>query len=415
MTEPQRPGPLIGARVLELGTTVAGPLCGRLLADFGAEVIKIEALEGDPLRLSGKRFKGQPLYAKSLLRNKALVAIDMRTPQGQELVRSLAARSDLVIENFRPGMLEKWGLGYEDLKRVKPDIIMVRISGYGQDGPYSVRPGYGILCEAVGGLRYINGEPGRPPVRVNMALTDYIGGLYAAFGAVMALRYRERTGVGQYVDTALYECAFSFMETHVPAYDKLGVVAQPMGAGLADSTVNNLFLTADGVHVHIQGSQPNSFRRLALAMERPDLLEDPRFSNRHERARHCKEIDAIVQEWVGGRTYTEVERIFRAGDATFTRIYTMADIFQDPHYKARGMLARVADEDVGPLTLVAPVPRLSETPGRIRHTGRHIGQDTRRVLKELAGLSDAEIDRLTAARVVHCEPRDETGGERSEA
>lgn len=415
MTDPQRPGPLIGARVLELGTTVAGPLCGRLLADFGAEVIKIEALEGDPLRLSGKRVGGHPLYAKSLLRNKALVALDMRTTQGQELVRSLAASSDIVVENFRPGTLEKWGLGYEDLKRVKPDIIMVRISGYGQDGPYSSRPGYGIVCEAIGGLRYINGEPGRPPVRANMALTDYIAGLYAAFGAVMALRYRERAGIGQYVDTALYECAFSFMETHVPAYDKLGVVAQPMGAGLADSAVNNLFFTADGVYVHIQGSQANSFRRLALAMERPDLLEDPRFNNRAGRVKHCKEVDAIVQEWVGGRTYAELERKFRAGDVTFTRIYTMADIFKDPHYEARGMLARLTDEDVGPLTVVAPVPRLSETPGRIRHTGRRIGQDTRRVLKELAGLSDAEIDRLAAARVVHCESQGGAGRNRSEA
>jgi crotonobetainyl-CoA:carnitine CoA-transferase CaiB-like acyl-CoA transferase len=318
-------------------------------------------------------------------------------------VRKLVAKCDIVIENFRPGGLEKWGLGYADLKRIRPDIVMVRISGFGQDGPYSSRPGYGIVCEAIGGLRHINGEPGRPPVRTNMALTDYITGLYSAFGAVMALRHRERTGVGQYIDSALYECAFSLMETHVPSFDKLGSVAQPMGAGLADSAVNNLFLTKDRVYVHVQGSQANSFRRLALAMGRPDLLEDKRFNTRVERAKHAQDIDAIVSDWVGARTLDELDRKFRAGDVVFTRIYTMADIFADPHYRARGMLARVQDEDIDAVTLVAPVPRMSQTPGRIRHSGRRVGQDTRRILMEVVGLSSQEIERLEANKAIYCE------------
>jgi crotonobetainyl-CoA:carnitine CoA-transferase CaiB-like acyl-CoA transferase len=396
-------GALAGVRVLELGTTIAGPFCGRLLADFGAEVIKVEALDGDPVRQSGKHFAGTSLYAKSILRNKSLMAVDLRSADGQDVVRKLVAKCDIVIENFRPGGLEKWGLGYADLKRIKPDIVMVRISGFGQDGPYSSRPGYGIVCEAIGGLRHINGEPGRPPVRTNMALTDYITGLYSAFGAVMALRHRERTGVGQYIDSALYECAFSLMETHVPSFDKLGIVAQPMGAGLADSAVNNLFLTKDQVYVHVQGSQVNSFRRLALAMDRPDLLEDKRFNTRVERAKHAQEIDAIVSEWVGARTLDELDRKFRAGDVVFTRIYTMADIFADPHYRARGMLARVQDEDIDTVTLVAPVPRMSQTPGRIRHSGRRVGQDTRRILMEVAGLSSQEIARLEANKAIYCE------------
>jgi crotonobetainyl-CoA:carnitine CoA-transferase CaiB-like acyl-CoA transferase len=412
MSAGQRTGvaSLAGIRVLELGTTIAGPLCARLLGDFGAEVIKVEALDGDPIRLAGRHVEGQSLYAKSLMRNKKLVAIDLRKPEGQDLVRRLAAKSDIVVENFRPGGLEKWGLGYEDLKRVKPDLVMVRVSGYGQDGPYSSRPGYGVVCEAVGGLRYINGEPGRPPVRINMGLTDYITGTYAAFGAMLALRHRDATGAGQYVDTALYECAFSFLESHIPAYDKLGAIPQPMGPGLANSVVNNLFETADGVYVHIQGSQANGFRRLALALGRPELLEDRRFNTRPERVKHAAEIDGIVQEWVGARTYADLEAAFGAQDVTFSRIFNLADIFDDPHYKARGMLARVADPDLGSVTVAAPVPRLSETPGRISHAGREIGYDTRAVLTGLAGVSEDDLKTLEQTGIVRC-----AGSERASA
>jgi crotonobetainyl-CoA:carnitine CoA-transferase CaiB-like acyl-CoA transferase len=388
--------PLDGVRVLELGTTIAGPFCGRLLADFGAEVVKIEPLEGDPIRGAGKVYQGKSLYAASILRGKRLIAADLRKAETQDLVRALAPRFDIVIENFRPGTLEKWGIGYADLAKLNPGIVMVRISGYGQTGPYSERPGYGIVCEAVGGLRHIIGDPDRPPARANIGLTDCITGVYAAFGAMLALRHKERTGQGQVVDTALYECAFSFMEQHVPAYEKLGFIANRRGAGLDDSYVNNLFASKDGVYVHVQGAQVNSFRRLCEAMGIAELATDPRFCERRARNAHGKEIDAIVGLWVGERTYAQLEKIFDAHGVTYTRVYTMADIFADPHFAARGMLAKLADAELGSVTVAAPVPRLSATPGRIEKSGGRIGENTRAALSELLGLSAEELRRLDA-------------------
>ena len=391
---------LDGVRVLELGTTIAGPFCARLLADFGADVIKVEPAEGDPIRVSGKRFHGKGLYAASLMRNKRLVTIDLRTAAGQDLVRRFAARCDIVIENFRPGTLEKWGLGYEDLSRINPRIVLVRISGYGQTGPYSGRPGYGVVCEAVGGLRHVTGDPDRPPARANIGLTDCITGLYAAFGAVMALRHSERTGHGQVVDTALYECAFSFMEPHIPAYEKLGFVVNREGSAHTNSVVNNLFQTKDGHYVHVQGSQENGFRRLCLAMGRPDILEDERYNTRLARIQHAEEIDGIVAAWTGEREYAEVERALSAQDVTFTRIYTMADIFNDPHYRARGMLASIPDEELGSVTVAAPVPRLTRTPGSIKKSGGRVGRDTIEVLRDVLGLAPEEIERLEREHVI---------------
>jgi crotonobetainyl-CoA:carnitine CoA-transferase CaiB-like acyl-CoA transferase len=402
MTTPPNARPLDGIRVLELGTTIAGPFCGRLLCDFGAEVIKIEPPEGDPIRSAGKQFQGESLYAASILRGKRLIAADLRKPETQDLVRKLVAKCDVVIENFRPGGLEKWGLGYADLARINPGLVMVRISGYGQSGPYSSRPGYGIVCEAVGGLRNIIGDPDRPPARANIGLTDCITGLYAAFGAMMALRHRERTGEGQYVDTALYECAFSFMEQHVPAFEKTGFIAGRMGAGMNDSYVNNMFITRDGVYVHVQAAQGNGFRRLVEAMGRPELNDDPRYATRLARNQNGPEIDGIVAEWLAARDYAEIEKPFTENEVTFTRVYNMADIFADPHYAARGMLAKVAHDTLGSVTLAAPVPRLSKTPGAITSAGGGIGRDTRTVLHEVLGLAESEIDALAAAGAIRC-------------
>ena len=403
MTETEKhPGPLTGVRVLELGTTIAGPFCARLMADFGAEVIKVEALDGDPIRSSGKSFQGKPLYAASLSRNKRLIALDLRKPEGQEIIRKLIPQCDILVENFRPGTLEKWGFGYDRLSQLNRGLIMVRVSGYGQSGPYSQRPGYGVVCEAVGGLRFVNGDPGTPPARANIGLTDCITGLYAALGAMMALRHRDHSGEGQVVDTALYECAFSFMETHVPTYEKLGYVAQREGSAHVDSVINNLFTTRDGVYVHIQGSQTNSFRRLCEAMGMPEVFQDVRFNTRAERVKHQQEIEAIVGEWVAARDYAAVEKALSAGDVVFTRIYSMADIFKDPHYAARGMLAKIPDDQFGTLTVPAPVPRLSKTPGHIFKSGGRVGENTREVLRELAGLSDADFARLEQAQVICC-------------
>jgi len=396
--------PLQGIRVLELGTTIAGPFCARLLADFGAEVIKVEPAEGDPIRVSGKRYKDKGLYATSLMRNKQLVVIDLRSAAGQDLVRQFVKKCDVVIENFRPGTLEKWGLGYEALSAISPGLVLVRVSGYGQTGPYSQRPGYGVVCEAVGGLRHVTGDPDRPPARANIGLTDCITGLYAAFGAMMALRHRDRTGQGQVVDTALYECAFSFMEAHIAAYEKTGYIVGREGAGHSNSVVNNLFRTRDGVYVHVQGSQTNSFRRLCLGMGRPDILDDARFNTRLERVKHAGEMDAIVAAWCGERDYETVERELAAQDVVFTRIYTMADIFADPHFKAREMIRSVPDEELGTVAMAAPVPRLTRTPGAIGRSGGRVGRDSVEVLRDVLGLPLEEIERLEREKVISTKP-----------
>jgi crotonobetainyl-CoA:carnitine CoA-transferase CaiB-like acyl-CoA transferase len=395
--------PLRGCRVLELGSIIAGPFCGRLLADFGAEVVKVESAEGDGVRFVGKRYKGKSLNAASILRNKSLVSIDLRTPQGQDIIRRIVPKFDVIIENFRPGTLEKWGLGYEDLARLHPGLIMVRISGFGQSGPYSQRPGFGVIAEAMSGLRHITGDPDRPPARVGVQLTDYITGLYAAFGAVMALRHRDRTGEGQYVDAALYECAFSFMEPFVPAYEKLGTVANRSGPALADSAPNNLYPTRDGGYVHITGNHEGVFKRLAAVLGRPELLKDPRFETLPLRSKNAAEIDAIVREWTLQHTVDEVEAKLGEAGVPASRIYTIADVFKDPHYRARGMLVDTPDDDWGSVTLAAPVPRLSRTPGRVRKSGGRVGQHTRAVLAELGGYSEEELDALEAARVIACD------------
>ncbi|MGZ5229944.1 MAG: CaiB/BaiF CoA transferase family protein [Burkholderiales bacterium] len=408
-------GPLHGCRVLELGSIVAGPFCGRLLADFGADVIKVEPAEGDGIRSVGKRYKGKSLNAASILRNKSLISVDLRTPQGQDIIRRLVPKCDIVIENFRPGGLEKWGVGYEDLARINAGLIMVRISGFGQTGPYSQRPGFGVIAEAMSGLRHITGDPDRPPARVGVQLTDYVAGLYAAFGAVMALHHRNRTGEGQYVDTALYECAFSFMEPFVPAYEKLRAVANRTGAALADSAPNNLYPTKDGGYVHITGNHDGVFKRLAAAMEQPDLIRDPRFDTLIARSKNAKDIDEVVKQWTLRHTTSEVEAKLTAAEVPASRIYTIADVFEDPHYRARGMLVDAPDDDFGSVTLAAPVPRLSRTPGRIRKSGGRIGQHTRAVLSELAGYTKQELDKLESEGVISCDRATgaiSSGGER---
>ncbi|MFA5914120.1 MAG: CoA transferase [Burkholderiales bacterium] len=394
-------GPLCGYRVLEMGSTVAGPFCGRLLADFGAEVIKVEPFEGDAVRTMGKRFHGKSLYAASIFRNKSLISVDLRKREGQDIIRRIVTKCDLVVENFRPGGLEKWDLGYADLSHLNPGLIMVRISGFGQTGPYSQRAGYGVIGEAVSGLRHITGDPDRPPSRVAVSITDYITGLYAAFGAVMALLSRTKTGRGQYIDSALYECAFSFMEPHIPAYDKLGHVAMRAGSRLPDSTPNNLYATRDRQFIHVTAMGDAVFRRLTECMGRPELFDDPRFRDPVERSRYDADIDDIIARWTKSHDLANLEQMLHAAGVPATRIFTIADIFRDPHYQAREMLVNASDDDLGAVAMAAPVPRMSETPGRIRHAGKRVGQDTRRVLSEIAGLPAEELDRFEAAGVIY--------------
>lgn len=396
-------GPLVGYRVLELGSTVAGPFCGRLLADFGAEVIKVEPAEGDAVRTMGKRCEGESLYAASILRNKSLISLDLRSDEGREIVRKLVAECDIVVENFRPGALEKWDFGYEALANINPRLVMVRISGFGQDGPYRQRAGYGVIGEAVSGLRHVTGDPDRPPARAAVSLTDQLTGLYAAFGAVMALLERVRSGQGQLIDATLYESAFSMMEPHVPAYDKLGFVANRAGSRLPDSTPNNLYPTADGSSIHITAMGDAVFRRLTEAMGQPELAQHPQYAGAVARSKNCDALDAIIGGWTSAHPLAELERLLEAAGVPATRIYTMADIFADPHFQAREMLVPLAHEKLGDVKVAGVVPKLSRTPGRLHQSGGAVGRDTERVLREL-GLSDEQVERLVEAGIVKCAP-----------
>ena len=396
-------GPLAGYRVLELGSTVAGPFCGRRFADFGAEVIKIDPADGDPVRSMGKRYRNKSLWAASIFRNKNLIVIDLRKPEGQDLVRKLAAKCDFLIENFRPGALEAWGLGYDKLARINPGLIMIRISGYGQTGPYRERPGYGVICEAVSGLRHITGDPDRPPGRIATSTTDYITGLYAAFGAMLALEARHKTGKGQVIDAALYEGAFSFMEPHVPAFEKLGEVAMRAGSRLPGSAPNNLYPTGDNQYIHITAVSDAVFKRIAAVIGEPALADDARFNTALARVENQDAIDGIIARWTLAHDCADAERKLHAAEVPAARIYTMADIFNDPHYAARGMLAQAPDDEFGTVTMPNVVPKLSVTPGAIRHSGHRVGQDTRRVLMELVGLSAEEIAQLEAQHVIACD------------
>jgi len=396
----ERQGPLAGYRVLEIGSTVAGPFCGRMLADFGAEVIKIEPAEGDPVRTMGKSVDGHSLYAASIFRNKRLVAIDLRRPEGRALIKELAAKVDVMVENFKPGTLEKWGLGWEDLSKINPRLVMVRISGFGQDGPYSQRPGYGVVCEAVSGLRHLTGDPDRAPARVGVSMTDYIAGLHGAYGAVMALMAREKTGRGQMIDAALYESAFNFMEVWIGAYQKTGFVPNRTGSRLIGSTPNNLYPTADGTYIHITAMADSLFRRLCGAMGQPALADDWRFALHAARNDNHEALDAIISAWTKQHTLADLEAKMQAVSVPATRIFTMEDIFNDPHYRERGSIIEAPDQHLGSVAMTTVVPRLSDTPGGVRHAGRDIGQDSRAVLREVLGMEDARIDALAQEGVV---------------
>jgi len=393
-------GMLSGTRVLELGSTISGPFCGRLLADFGAEVIKIEDPSGDALRSVGKSVNGKSLYAATLLRNKKNVSVSLRSQEGVDIVKRLVESSDILIENFRPGTLEKWGLDPESLWKIKPDLIIVRISGFGQTGPYSKRPGYGVIGEAISGLRHINGDVDRPPTRMATPLTDYITGLYAAFGATMALADRNRSGKGQCIDAALYECAFSFMEPFVPAYGHLGEVANRAGSRLPGATPNNLYPTLGGNYILIAAFADSVFTRLCQAMHKPQLLSDDRYATAEARNEHVEELDEIITNWTINQDTEELEKILIEHEIPASRVFTMEDIFKNEHYEARRMLVKVEDEKMGNTTLAAPVPKLTREPGVINHTGRNLGVDTVEVLSTIAGYSHEQISSFLKKGVI---------------
>ena len=402
-TDQPHPGPLAGYKVLELCSTIAGPACARLLADFGADVIKVEALAGDPLRSMGKHSQDVSLYAATLLRNKRAIAVDMKTAEGKALVRALAVKTDILVENFRPGVMERLGLDYESLSRDNPGLVMVRISGYGQTGPYSNRPGYGAICEAMAGVRHLTGDPDRPPARVALATTDYLSAVYAAFGASMALVSRARTGLGQVVDLALYEAAFSQMEAYVPAFKTINFVPKRVGSNLPNMAPNSLYPTRDGQYVLIAANSDPTFKRLLGVMQQSELIHQPQLASIRMRGQNIAYCNEVVSAWSVQHDGLDIERMLIEAEVPVSRVYTMSDIFADPHFAARDMLPEVPHPLLGMLTHPGIVPKLSATPGKIVHSGPNLGQDTRGVLEHELGLSPAEIDALLANGVIGCE------------
>ena len=395
--------PLDGIRVLEVGQLLAGPFAGSLLAYYGAEVIKVEPPgSGDPLRqwrLLDEQ--GTSYWWRSLGRNKKCVTADLRSEKGRELVRRLAGECEVLIENFRPGVMEKWGLGPADLWPDNPGLVYARISGYGQDGPYAAKPGFASVCEGVGGLRYVNGKPGEAPMRPNLSLGDTIAGLHTALGIVMScLHQARRPGTrGQVIDTALYEASFNLLEGVVPEYDGAGAVRGPSGSTLTGIVPTNTYKCADDKFIIIGANGDSIFKRLCDAMGRPDMGADERLAHNAGRVEHEAEIDAAIETWTGALPSAKVLAILERARVPSGPIYNVADMFADPHFNARGLFEEV-DVNGSPLKIPAMVPKLSETPGRTDWAGPEVGAFNAEVYGELLGLGEKELDQLSEEGVL---------------
>lgn len=405
-TEPQgaggKGGPLAGLRVLDVGTRIAAPFAATLLGDFGAEVIKVELPgKGDFMRGIGPFDDGYSLWWAVDGRNKKSVTLDLRKEEGQALFRRLAAKADVVVENFQPGTLEEWNIGYDALSAVNPGLILARTSVYGQTGPYRNRPGLDRNGIGVGGLLYLTGYPDRPPVRPGIVVSDYLSGVFNALAIMMALYHRDaRGGSGQWADLALYESIFRILEHTVPAYDRLGIVRERQGNRLRNSAPLDNWATKDGQYVCISAAGDGLFPRLARAMNRADLLEDERFRTLKDRVRNADEINGIVADWCAERTAAEVEEILVAADVPVARALSIADIFDDPHYAAREDIVTVDDSTAGPIKMPAVYPRLSETPGEIRCGAPKLGEHNAEIYGELLGVSAAELERLRESGII---------------
>ncbi|MFI7613851.1 CaiB/BaiF CoA transferase family protein [Nonomuraea terrae] len=397
-------GALDGVRVLELGNFIAAPSAGRLMADFGADVVKVERPRGgDELRRWRLHEGETSLLFRAMNRNKRSVTLDLRHPEGRTVALDLIRRSDVVLENFRPGTLERWGLDVERMREANPGVIVVRISGYGQSGPYRDRPGFGGVAEAVGGLRNLTGYPDRPPTRVGISLADSVAGLYAVIGALTALRRRSVTGRGDIVDVALYEAVYSLMESLTPDYDAFAVEPERTGASLPGIAPSGTYLCGDGKYVVISGNGDSIFKRLMRVIGRPDLADDPALADNAGRVRRAGSLDAAIADWTARLPHEEALRQLDAGQIPSSPIYTAADIAKDPHYAARGMLERhrvaVAPGHEREVAFPGVVPKLAEQPGRTRWLGPELGEHTDAVLAEL-GIDDARRAELRDLGVI---------------
>jgi len=395
-------GPLAGVKVLELGQLIAGPFATAFLAWFGAEVIKVEPPgTGDPLRTWRVVHNGTSLWWRLMARNKKCVTLNLRVAEGQKIARELAKKVDVVIENFRPGTLEKWGLGYEELRKENPGLILARISGYGQTGPYAQRPGFAAVAEAFGGLRYVTGEPDRPPVRPNLSLGDSVAGLHAALGILMALYHRDaKGGTGQVIDVALYEAVLNLMEGTIPEYDKAGVKREREGMRLTGIVPSGTYPCADGAYIVIGANGESIFRRFMMAISREDLAADERLASNEGRSKHVDEIDEAITGWTKGRTSEDALKILSEADVPSGPIYSAAEMLADPHYLARGVFEEADLDGEDKVKLPRLAPRLEATPGGMRWIGPALGEHNTEVYGNWFGYPAAELARLSKEGVI---------------
>lgn len=395
-------GALSDLRVLEMGQLLAGPFCGQLLGDFGAEVIKLEQPgEGDPMRQWGReKPHGKSLWWPVVARNKKSVTLNLRTPEGQEIVRDLVRQSDILIENFRPGTMERWNLGYEQLSEINPRLVMVRVTGFGQTGPYSSRAGYGAIGEAMGGLRYVVGDPSTQPSRMGISIGDELAAIHACMGALMAIHARERTGRGQVVDSAIYEAVLNMMESLVTEYDAAGYVRERTGPILPNVAPSNVFDTADDKLILIAANQDTVFRRLADAMGRPELATDARYATHSARGANQAELDLLIGAWTKTLPLDGLEALLNEKGVPCGLIYKAEDMLRDPHFKAREAIVEVPHPEFGSLKMQNVAPRLSATPGKVRHVGPELGQHNQDILGDLLGISAARQSELRKAGII---------------
>ncbi len=396
---PDRTGPLTDIRLIELGQLIAGPFCGQLMADMGADVIKVEPPgQGDPMRVWGRG--DYPLWWRVCARNKRVVTANLREPGGQDLVRRLIAKADMLLENFRPGTLERWGLGYDELAKENPGLIMIRVSGYGQSGPYASRPGYASVGEAMGGMRYLCGEPDRQPSRAGLSMGDSLAATYACLGALAALHHREKTGEGQVIDASIYESVLNVMEATIPEYAVSGYIRERSGATLPGVAPSNIYDCSDGI-ILIAANQDTVFKRLCDAIGRPELATDERFSAHVARGENMQELDAIITAWTETRTVADVNRAMQEASVPAGRIYRAPDMLEDPHFEAREAIVATPTAEWPNLKMQNVFPRMSRTQGQIRWTGpTELGAHNEEVYGELLGMSASELQALKEQSII---------------
>ena len=398
-SRPQAKGPLTDIRVIELGQLIAGPFCGQLMADMGADVIKVEPPgKGDPMRVWGRG--DFPLWWTVCARNKRCVTANLREPEGQDLVRRLVAKSDMLLENFRPGTMERWGLGYEELSAINPGLIMIRVSGYGQTGPYASRAGYASIGEAMGGMRYLCGDPDRPPSRAGISIGDSLAATFACLGGLSALHHREKTGEGQVIDASIYESVLSVMEATVPEYSVSNYIRERTGATLANVAPSNVYTCADGIFL-IAANQDTVFTRLCAAMDMPELVSDERFSTHTARGTNMETLDGIINEWCRNKAVAEVAALMENHGVPAGKLYRAPEMLEDPHFAARESIVNTPTPEWPELKMQNVFPKMSKTQGEIRWTGpATLGEHNEEVYEDLLGLDKEELKELRGKSII---------------